>query len=238
MLNFRFFLRTVVFMIMASQVNHEAQAYVLADVIKGVSDVAMPLLKPVVERESKAIAEAIIAKLSSIDIKSSLCQKGCNAQSCKNDKTLSACKASCQKVLQMYGYEIKVRFSDKYSITNCMRAAVKAGVQTTQGKSNYKSIAIYSQEDLKLLSEFFAYISAAKKVMVSNGGALNIKVTQKDINDAISKGTYDRKLGNQEIARLITEVEANKAYKNAELVLARANAEIEKSIKEGFFGNQ
>ena len=201
-----------------------------------------PMLMPIVKEESKAITLTIINSIKELAKKSTRCEVLCNGTGpltvCKTKTGLSTCKAICQETKQIGGYEIKLRYWDKGSITNCLKAAVKSGLQTADGKANTRSIAIYSQEDLNLLIELISYITAAEKVITSKGSKLDIKVDTKEIDDARQHGTYSGKASNQEIARLIKDDKSKHAFDNAVEVKKHAEAQIVELVKTGRFGNQ
>ncbi|MGI4851833.1 MAG: hypothetical protein ACRYGR_07825 [Janthinobacterium lividum] len=210
--------------------------------VSGIASTVGPMLMPIVKEESKAITLAIISGVKKLSDKSTRCKVLCNGVGpltpCKTPTGVSACKAMCQEIMQVGGYEIKLRFWDKGSITNCLKAAVKAGLQTSDGKGNTKSISVYSQEDLNLLIELISYINAAEKVIISKGGKLDIKVTTKEIDDELKRGVYDQKLSRQEITQLIKNAKSINALNNAIEVKSHAEAQIIELIKSGRFGNQ
>ncbi len=215
-----------------------------------------PLLKPLVEKEIEVGRKALLDVITKLGSKKFYCENTCSGvgilSPCRTKLGLSACKASCQKIVQMGGYEIRIRFwnldkqknKEEKSLASCLRTGVNTKVQGSDGKANVKSIAIYSQDDLLLFNELLAYKKAAEKVIASKGSLLTIDVSDEEVSLAEQRPPsfmakwFKSKPTRPQIHKLLKDEKMKHALEDAEQVRAHVEAEIQTMIKSGRFGNQ
>jgi len=141
--------------------------------IAAVGTFLLTILKPIAAETVGKATKAMIDATAKLGKKSTQCST-CNLPgACSTKSVLSLCKARCQEVVQMGGYEIRLRFGEGWgSLAGCVKKGVAAGLQAPSGKNNTRSIAIYSQYDFDLLKELIGYKVAAEQVVSSAGAAL------------------------------------------------------------------
>jgi hypothetical protein len=148
----------------------------------------VPLLAPIVSGATKAIAGPIFQGfMNQVSAAmgascSALCKAGtfCGGTKADEDakglKKLAAniasaprskCKDSCTTRMPVGGYTIRIRYgldgSKRWSLFQCVKKGVTAG-DDPLGKNETKSIAIYSEEDIKSLLMLLAERDAAIRV--------------------------------------------------------------------------
>lgn len=184
----------------------------------GVAQGLVPLLEPIVQ---ETVVDGI-KHLKAVATGKS-CLLGCRevgAPYCMSEFARSKCKGGCQSIYQVGGYELRIRFKLKkdggedWSLAACVRHGVSDGKQTSAGKGNTKSIAIYSQKDYESVLRLISMKMAARGVVDSKGSKLKEEELKK-------KG--------------LTREEAVKEAGELETHIRDA---IEKNVKEGLYGNQ
>lgn len=172
----------------------------------------MPLLQPLAE-------ETILASVTHLKevVTGATCPVTCRGPTgvpCMGPHILSSCKQICQKIENVGGYELRIRFGKDWSLIKCIRKGIKMGHQTSQGKGNPKSIAIYSQKDLDDLLSLIAVQMAARHTVQTKASGISDKTLAE-------QGTTREKML-QESAELVDHVEVS----------------IKKNVEDGIYGNQ
>ena len=218
------------------QMGGSKKAQSQMDPITAIANVA-PALAPVVQDVFHTyldIGKSAVKKLTSKKLRCNFCNKGFT---CKIRPSFSMCKSMCQEVQQIGGYELRIRFggegstgsinvddtdsntdtqvSENWSIADCVRKGVQRGIQTSAGRGNTKSIAIYSMSDLRYLLKLLSYIEAAELQIASRGKGLldedgkqltgdaldrelsRVKEIPQQINNIIRQQVSDGRFGNQ-----------------------------------------
>ena len=184
----------------------------------GVAQGLVPLLEPIVQ---ETVVDGI-KHLKGIAT-GQKCLMGCRLGGgiyCKADKGLSTCKAFCQEIYQVGGYELRIRFRVKengkedWSLADCVRQGVQGKKKTSAGKGNTKSIALYSQKDFESVLKLISLQMAARDVVDSQGA----KLTEEGLK--------------------IKGLSREKAIKEAGDLVKHIDASIEKNVTEGIYGNQ
>jgi len=145
------------------------------------------------------------------------CPIGCRgplALPCKTASGLSLCKGVCQKIKQVGGYELKIRFGKDWDLLKCVRHRVRSGKNSPQGKGNAKSIAVYSQTDLDDLLSLIALQMAARQIIDTKAQGLK--------NEELSAAETDRETVVNEAKDLVEHVTKS----------------IETKLATGLYGNQ
>ncbi len=96
---------------------------------------------------------------------------------------MSGGKGVCQKIKQVGGYELKIRFGKDWDLLKCVRHRVRSGKNSPQGKGNAKSIAVYSQTDLDDLLSLIALQMAARQIIDTNARVLKPEELSKEQPD-------------------------------------------------------
>jgi|GEM_PF-3417374 len=172
----------------------------------------MPLLQPIAE-------ETVMDTIKHLKgvITGASCPLSCRGPTgvpCLGPHILSSCKQTCQKIENLGGYELRIRFGTNWSLAKCVKKGVDAGHQTPQGKGNPKSIALYSQKDLDDLLELIKIQMAARKVINTKG--------------AVLKANDLKKLGKT----------VDQVIKESEELVTHIDASIKKNVEDGVYGNQ
>jgi hypothetical protein len=183
----------------------------------GAAQGLLPLLEPIVQ---ETVVDGIkhLKKVATGQTCPLGCRKG-GGLYCKAEKGLSTCKAVCQKISQVGGYELRIRFSVNkdgeldWSLADCVRQGIQDGTKTSVGKGKTKSIALYSLEDYKSVLKLISLQMAARDVINSQG-----KLTEEVLK---TKG-----------------MSREKAIKEAGDLIKHIEASIEQNVKEGIYGNQ
>lgn len=131
-------------------------------------------LSPIVTRIAEEAISSAATEIQGV-ITGTKCPVGCRgpvALPCKTASGLSVCKAVCQKIKQVGGYELKIRFGKDWDLLKCVRHRVRSGKNSPQGKGNLKSIAVYSQTDLDDLLSLIALQMAARQIIDTNAQGL------------------------------------------------------------------
>ncbi|OJW51172.1 MAG: hypothetical protein BGO67_12680 [Alphaproteobacteria bacterium 41-28] len=191
--------------------------------IAAVGAFLIPILKPIAEETVGKATKAIIDATAKLGKKSTQCSL-CNLPgACSTGSALSLCKARCQEVVQMGGYEIRIRFGEGWgSLAGCLKKGVAAGLQAPSGKNNKLSIAVYSQFDLDQLTELIRSKVAAEQI-VSSAGSVALKEIKKEYPDA----------SREQIQALV-----QRTVKESKVAAEKIRAGIEHNVITGVYGNQ
>jgi len=192
--------------------------YSMEGLALGAAQGLVPLLEPIVQ-------ETVVDGIKHLKgvATGQKCLLGCRtlgAPYCKAEKGLSTCKAFCQEIYQVRGYELRIRFRVKkngkedWSLSDCVRHGVEGGAKTSAGKGNAKSIALYSQKDFESLLRLISLQMAARDVVNSKGA----KLTEEGLK---TKG-MSREKAIQEAGELVKHIDTS----------------IEQNVKDGIYGNQ
>lgn len=175
-----------------------------------IAPIVTPIAKEILSTLTQEAKKGAVA-LSSKKTQCKLCNFGLK---CKEKHLFSVCKSRCTAFHQIGGYELRIRFGEEWSLTECVTKGVRAQLQSPQGKGNTKSIAIYSQKDLDHLLELIAIKMAAHSI-VDTGG----------------KNISPKDLTNQGITR-------TQAVDEAQETIDTIAKSIDEAVRSGRFGNQ
>ena len=121
-----------------------APAFVITGtVLATVTASFLSIATPIAEKAISSVANEIQGVITGTK-----CPIGCRgpiALPCKTASGLSLCKAVCQKIKQVGGYELKIRFGKDWDLLKCVRHRVRSEKNSPQGKGNAKSIAVYTK---------------------------------------------------------------------------------------------
>lgn len=171
---------------------------------------------PIVKRIAEEAIGSVASEIQGV-ITGTKCPVGCRgpvALPCKTASGLSVCKAVCQKIKQVGGYELKIRFGKDWDLLKCVRHRVRSGKNSPQGKGNLKSIAVYSQTDLDDLLSLIALQMAARQII-----------------DTKAQGLKDEELS-------AAETDRETVLNEAKDLVEHVTESIEKNLAAGLYGYQ
>ena len=99
----------------------------------GITKSLMPILEPIAK-------ETVIDSLNHIKslISGTTCPVSCRSSLlCRSKKVLKMCKDTCQKIENIGGYTLRVRFGPNWSLSKCVRRGVMSGHQTSLGHLSF-----------------------------------------------------------------------------------------------------
>lgn len=133
--------------------------------------VLTPILAPIAEDIVKEAAGKLKSALTLLS-KKGMCKANCGTLSvlnCSSNHLTRACKDQCQEMIKVGGgYTLKIRYTSKWSLLNCINRAVSKGKHTFEEK-NIKSIAIYGEHDFHLAMNTIKQIAALDEFILRNG---------------------------------------------------------------------
>jgi hypothetical protein len=220
-----------------------ASAFVLTGTAAGVAGVLLPIVEPIAKDAIKGVAEEIQGVIIG-----KKCPRGCTGMAlpCKTASGLSFCKAWCQKIRQVGGYELKIRFGGMPDRKGKSDALAPSAPQ----KLGDRKKGVYSNpggdKEWSLVSCVRHRVRSKKNTPQGKGNLKSIAVySQEDLDNLLSLialqmaarqiiDTNGEGLSPKELENTNPE----EVVKKAENLEKRITDSIAKNLAEGKYGNQ
>lgn len=135
----------------------------------------------------------------------------------------------CQKKeWELNGYKLRIRFGKDWSLSACLDQGLEAKKQIAEGKGNPKSIAVYSEAQLKQLLSLIALQSRSHYIVSTGAEHFELKELKKE--SKIKSKKEINELNPEEMKKIVTD--------SAAILEKKIEESIEADVKKGHYGPQ
>ncbi|MCE3230679.1 MAG: hypothetical protein K0R52_607 [Alphaproteobacteria bacterium] len=222
-----------------------ASAFVLTGTAAGVAGVLLPIVEPIAKDAIKGVAQEIQGVITG-----KKCPRVCTGMAlpCKKAAGLSFCKAWCQKIRQVGGYELKIRFGGMPDRQAKSDAFASSAPQKLADRKKGMRSNPSGDKEWSLASCVRHRVRAGKNTPQGKGNLKSIAVySQEDLNDLLSLialqmaarqivNTQGRGLSPEGLK--LIKAKPEEVVKEAEELEKRITASITKNLADNIYGNQ